>query len=166
LERAVIGLRLCPFASSVYAGGRVRFRVSAAGTPQDLLEDLRAELLALQAADPAVCETTLLIHPFVLGDFVDYNDFLGPVDATIAALDLEGEVQVASFHPQYQFAGTSASDSENNSNRSPYPMLHILREASVEAAIAGWGDTDRIYRRNIVVLRELGLEGWRRLWLD
>lgn len=162
----MIGLRLCPFASSVYAGGRVRFRVSAAGTPQDLLEDLRAELLALQAADPAVCETTLLIHPFVLGDFVDYNDFLGPVDATIAALDLEGEVQVASFHPQYQFAGTSASDSENNSNRSPYPMLHILREASVEAAIAGWGDTDRIYRRNIVVLRELGLEGWRRLWLD
>lgn len=162
----MIGLRLCPFASSVYAGGRVRFRVSTAGTPQDLLEDLRAELLALQAADPAVCETTLLIHPFVLGDFVDYNDFLGPVDATIAALDLEGEVQVASFHPQYQFAGTSASDSENNSNRSPYPMLHILREASVEAAIAGWGDTDRIYRRNIVVLRELGLEGWRRLWLD
>jgi len=159
-------LRLCPFATGVYAGGRVRFRVSEARVPAALLEDLGGELRGLHAADPAVCETTLLIHPFVFGDFADYNDFLAEVDATVAALGLEGELQVASFHPQYQFAGTVPSDAENNTNRSPHPTLHILREASVETAIAGWGDTDLIYRRNILVLRELGAEGWRRLWLD
>ncbi len=162
----MIGLGLCPFARQVYAGGRVRFAVSAATTPDGLLHDLRAELLALQSADPAVCETTLLLHPYVLGDFADYNDFLGQVAATVAVQGLEGEMQVASFHPQYQFAGTSPSDAENNTNRSPHPMLHILREASVSAAIADWGDTDRIYRRNIVLLRALGADGWRRLWLD
>lgn len=162
----MIGLGLCPFARPVYGGGLIRFQVSHRTTPEGLLEDLRAELLGLHAVEPSVCETTLLIHPFVLGDFAEYNDFLGEVDATISALCLQGELQVASFHPQYQFAGTQASDSENNTNRSPHPMLHILREASVEAAVRAWGDTDRIYRRNIRVLRELGGEGWRRLWLD
>lgn len=166
LERAVIGLGLCPFARRVYDDGRIRFRVSEATAPDGLLQDLRAELQGLQSADPAVCETTLLIHPYVFGDFADYNDFLAEVDALVATHGLEGELQVASFHPHYQFAGTGPSDAENNSNRSPYPMLHILREASVEAAIAQWGDTDLIYQRNIIVLRELGAQGWRRLWLD
>jgi hypothetical protein len=166
LERAVIGLGLCPFAARVYAGGRVRFRVSGATTPEALLDDLRDELLGLQATDPAVCETALLIHPLVLADFADYNEFLGAADATVAALGLEGELQLASFHPQYRFAGTDDSDSANNTNRSPHPMLHLLREASVEAAIADWGDTDRIYRRNVLALRALGHAGWRRLWLD
>lgn len=166
LERSVIGLNLCPFADSVYRGGRVRFRVSEQRTAAALLEDLREELHGLQAADPGQCETTLLIHPWVLADFIEYNDFLEVCEATIAELDLEGELQVASFHPQYQFAGTQSEDIENYTNRSPYPMLHLLREASVERAIAAVPDTDEIYRRNIRTLRELGHAGWQRLWLD
>jgi hypothetical protein len=166
LERSVIGLNLCPFAESVYHGNRVRFRVSGQTSASGLLEDLREELTALQAADSLRCETTLLIHPWVLADFVEYNDFLDACDAEVAALDLEGELQVASFHPQYQFAGTQPGDIENYTNRSPYPMLHLLREASIDRAIAAVPDTDEIYRRNIRTLRTLGHEGWQRLWRD
>lgn len=166
LERSVIGLNLCPFADSVYRGGRVRFRVSEQRTASALLEELREELNGLQAADPAQCETTLLIHPWVLADFIEYNDFLEVCEATIAELDLEGELQVASFHPQYQFAGTQSEDIENYTNRSPYPMLHLLREASIERAIAAVPDTDEIYLRNIRTLRDLGHAGWQRLWRD
>ena len=166
LERSVIGLNLCPFAESVYRGNRVRFRVSGQTSASGLLEDLREELTALQAADSLRCETTLLIHPWVLADFVEYNDFLDACDAEVAALDLEGELQVASFHPQYQFAGTQPGDIENYTNRSPYPMLHLLREASIDRAIAAVPDTDEIYRRNIRTLRTLGHEGWQRLWRD
>ena len=166
LERSVIGLNLCPFAESVYRGNRVRFRVSGQTSASGLLEDLREELTALQAADSSRCETTLLIHPWVLADFVEYNDFLDACDAEVAALDLEGELQVASFHPQYQFAGTQPGDIENYTNRSPYPMLHLLREASIDRAIAAVPDTDEIYRRNIRTLRTLGHEGWQRLWRD
>ena len=166
LERSVIGLNLCPFAESVYRGDRVRFRVSEQRSARALLEELRFELTGLQAADPILCETTLLIHPWVLADFIEYNDFLEVCEATIAELDLEGELQVASFHPQYQFAGTEPGDIENCTNRSPYPMLHILREASIERAVAALPDTDEIYRRNIRTLRELGHAGWARLWRD
>lgn len=150
----------------MYRGARVRFRVSEHRTAVALLADLRTELTDLQAADPAQCETTLLIHPWVLADFVEYNDFLEVCEATIVELDLEGELQVASFHPQYQFAGTQSEDIENYTNRSPYPMLHLLREASIERAIAAVPDTDEIYRRNIRTLRELGHAGWQRLWHD
>jgi hypothetical protein len=150
----------------VYRGGRVRLRVSEQRSAAALLEELRLELAALQAADPRDCETTLLIHPWVLNDFVEYNDFLDVCDATLAELGLEGELQVASFHPQYQFAGTESQDIENYTNRSPYPMLQMLREASIERAIAAVPDTDEIYRRNIRTLRDLGLDGWRRLWRD
>jgi hypothetical protein len=150
----------------VYRGGRVRFRVSERRTASALLEELRFELTALQAADPRDCETTLLIHPWVLGDFIEYNDFLDVCDTTLAELGLEGELQVASFHPQYQFAGTGSQDIENYTNRSPYPMLQVLREASIERAIAAVPDTEEIYRRNIRTLRDLGLDGWRRLWRD
>jgi hypothetical protein len=166
LERSVIGLNLCPFAESVYRGNRVRFRVSGQTSASGLLEDLREELTALQAAYPLRCETTLLIHPWVLADFVEYNDFLDACEAEVAALDLEGELQVASFHPQYQFAGTQPGDIENYTNRSPYPTLHLLREASIDRAIAAVPDTDEIYRRNIRTLRTLGHEGWQRLWRD
>jgi len=166
LERSVIGLNLCPFAEGVYRGGRVRFRVSEQRSASGLLDELRAELTALHAADPLVCETALLIHPWVLTDFVEYNDFLDVCDTALADLGLEGELQVASFHPQYQFAGTQSEDIENYTNRSPYPMLHVLREASIDRAIAAVPDTDEIYRRNIRTLRGLGLEGWRRLWRD
>jgi uncharacterized protein len=161
LEKAVIGLNLCPFAEQPYRTGRVRFCVSGEQTPPGLLEELCAELLALAAADPRVRETTLLIHPLVLTDFGEYNEFLEVCDAAVAQLGLEGELQVASFHPQYQFADTGPLDIENYTNRSPYPMLHLLREASVERAVASVG-----YRRNIRTLRNLGHAGWRALWLD
>lgn len=166
LERSVIGLNLCPFAEGVYRGGRVRTRVSDCRSASGLLAELRSELTGLHAADPGQCETTLLIHPWVLADFVEYNDFLEVCEAAIVDLRLEGELQVASFHPRYQFEGTESEDIENYTNRSPYPMLHLLREASIERAIAAVPDIDEVYRRNIRTLRGLGFEGWQRLWRD
>jgi uncharacterized protein len=166
LEKSVIGLDLCPFAAGPYRDNRVRFCVSEQRTASGLLGDLRVELRTLHAADPLHHETTLLIHPCALADFVEYNDFLEVCDATVDDLGLEGELQVASFHPQYQFADTQPDDIENFTNRSPYPMLHLLREASVERAVAAAGDTEEIYRRNIRTLRELGHLGWQRLWRD
>src|ERR1700686_870511 len=166
LERSVIGLNLCPFAEGVYRGGRVRIRVSETRSASGLLEELRSELTGLHAADPLQRETTLLIHPWVLADFIEYNEFLDVCEAAIVDLSLEGELQVASFHPQYQFEGTGPEDIENYTNRSPYPMLHLLREASIDPAIAAVPDTDEIYRRNIRTRRALGHEGWQRLWRD
>ena len=166
LERSVIGLNLCPFAEGAYRGGRVRMRVSDSRSASGLLAELRSELTELHAADPLQCETTLLIHPWVLADFIEYNDFLDVCEAAILELGLEGELQVASFHPRYRFEGTSPADIENYTNRSPYPMLHLLREASIERAIAAMPDIEEIYRRNIRTLRGLGHEGWRRLWCD
>lgn len=163
LERAVIGLNLCPFARSPHAAGRIRYRISVARSPEALAVDLQDELRQLAAADPAEIETTLLIHPHVLGDFLDYNDFLDKADRIVARLKLQGVLQVASFHPRYQFAGTAPDDIENNTNRSPYPMLHLLRECSIDRAVAAMPDTERIYLRNIDTLRRLGHEGWRRL---
>src|ERR1700689_4007200 len=113
LERSVIGLNLCPFAESVYRGGRGRFRVSEQRPAAAFLEELRFELTALQAADPRACETVLLIHPWVLNDFIEYNDFLDVCDTTLADLGLEGELQVASFPPQHQFAGSGSQAIEN-----------------------------------------------------
>ncbi len=163
IEKAVIGLNLCPFAQAVYATERVRYCVSDAQTEEALLADLTRELRALHATDPQVCETTLLVHPGVLTDFLEYNDFLDAADAAVAALDLAGEIQIASFHPRYQFAGSGPDDIENYTNRSPYPMLHLLRETSVEhAATAEQGIA--IGERNMETLRRLGFEGWRRLW--
>jgi uncharacterized protein len=165
LEKAVIGLNLCPFAKAVHLGDRIRYAVSEAESPEELLADLMEELRTIAAADPGEIETTLLIHPKVLTDFLDYNDFLDVADAALADLDLVGEIQIASFHPQYQFAGTEADDVENYTNRSPYPILHLLRESSVDAAVAAFPDTSQIYESNIETLRALGHEGWRRLWL-
>ncbi|HEY0490219.1 MAG TPA: DUF1415 domain-containing protein [Telluria sp.] len=163
LERAVIGLNLCPFAKAVTVKQQVRFVLSEATTPDALLEELGAELMRLQQADPEELDTTLIIHPQVLGDFLDYNDFLELADALVAELDLEGELQVASFHPEYQFAGTDPDDVGNCTNRSPYPTLHLLREASVERAVAAYPDPDVIVDRNIETLQKLGIEGWRKL---
>jgi len=163
LVKAVIGLNLCPFARAVYAGGRIRYAVSRATMPEALLETLAEELQRLATADEAETETTLLIHPEVLGDFFDYNDFLEIADELVAELGYEGVLQVASFHPQYQFAETEADDIGNFTNRSPYPTLHLLRESSVERAVAAHPDTDRIYRDNIETLRRLGHGGWDRL---
>jgi uncharacterized protein len=163
LEKAVIGLNLCPFARAVYAGDRIRYVVSDAVTPEALLESLVAELELLAETDESRTETTLLIHPQVLGDFLDYNDFLELADALVEELKLDGQLQVASFHPQYQFAETEIDDIENCSNRSPYPTLHLLRESSVERAVAAHPDTEQIYRDNIKTLRQLGREGWNKL---
>jgi hypothetical protein len=163
LERAVIGLNLCPFAKAVYVKQQVRFVLSAATTVDALLEELANELAWLDRADPQQTDTTLLILPHVLGDFLDYNDFLDQADAAVDALGLAGEIQVASFHPDYRFAGTRHDDPGNCSNRSPYPMLHLLREASVERAVAAYPDPDVIVERNLETLEALGLEGYRRL---
>lgn len=163
VEQAVIGLNLCPFARAVYAGDRIRYVVSAAATAEALLQALAEELQVLAATDERETETTLLIHPRVMADFLDFNDFLGVADVLIADLGLEGVLQVASFHPQYQFADTRPDDVTNCSNRSPYPTLHLLRESSIERAVAAHPDTERIYRDNIQTLRRLGREGWERL---
>jgi len=163
VERAVIGLNLCPFARAPFIRGRLHFRISHARDTDDLLADLREELEALQAADPNVRETTLLIHPHVLTDFYEYNDFLYAADAEVLALGLEGDLQIASFHPEYRFADTVADAVENFTNRSPYPMLHLLRESSIDIAVEALTDTDEIYRRNIETLRRLGADGWRAL---
>jgi hypothetical protein len=165
LERAVIGLDLCPFARAVHVRNQIRYAVSAARTPEALLADLLRELALLAAADPTAIETTLLIHPHALADFLDYNAFLGVAEAAVADLGLTGHLQVASFHPRYRFAGTAPDDIENHTNRSPYPMLHLLREASVERALASFPDPARIYEKNVETLRRLGHEGWRRLGL-
>lgn len=164
LERAVIGLNLCPFARAPLIHERVRFRVSHAQAVDTLLDDLCGELQGLHAADPDECETTLLIHPHVLGDFLDYNDFLDSADAAIDVLGLDGELQVASFHPHYCFADASADDVGNATNRSPYPILHLLREASVERAIDSIDDPESIARRNIETFQRLGSAGWQALW--
>ena len=163
LEKAVIGLNLCPFARAVHGGGRIRYVVTAATEPEQLAAALLGELELLAAADPLELETTLLIHPHVLNDFLDYNEFLDIADAAVELLGLTGVVQVASFHPQYQFAGTGSDDIDNYTNRSPYPTLHLLREDSVERAVAAHPDTDRIFQNNIETLRRLGRDGWDRL---
>jgi hypothetical protein len=163
LERVVIGLNLCPFAKAVHARQQVRFVLSNATTPEALLEALVAELEWLRDADPQATDTTLLIHPQVLTDFLDYNDFLDVADAAIAALALEGEIQVASFHPDYRFADSYEDAVENCTNRSPFPMLHLLREASVERAVDAFPDANAIVDRNMATLRRLGMEGWKQL---
>ena len=164
LERAVIGLNLCPFAKAVHAKGQVRWVLADAETPEALLETLAAELLALRDASPEDVDTTLIVHPRVLGDFLDYNDFLEAADGLVAELGLEGVLQVASFHPQYQFAGSHPDDVENFTNRSPYPTLHLLREDSVSRAVEAFPDPDAIVDRNIETLQRLGPDGWRTLF--
>ena len=163
LEKAVIGLNLCPFAKAVYVKQQVRFVLSDATTPEALLEQLAEELLLLRDTPVEQVDTTLIIHPEVLGDFLDYNDFLENADAAVEALDLQGILQVASFHPQYQFAGAAPDDVSNYTNRSPYPTLHLLREDSVERAVAAFPDPDVIVERNIATLDQLGVEGWHRV---
>ena len=166
LERAVIGLNLCPFARAPLVRGKLRMRVSHARDPDALLDDLCGELQTLNALSADECETGLLIHPFVLTDFLDYNDFLDVADAALQTLKLDGVWQVASFHPDYQFADSAADAIENFSNRSPYPTLHLLREASVERVMESMPDTDSIYRNNIKTLQELGHASWQKLWID
>jgi uncharacterized protein len=166
LERAVIGLNLCPFAAGAYSGNRVRYCVSTHESTTGLLEELSHELQALKAANPIERETTLLIHPRVLNDFYRYNEFLDDCDAALTALGLDGELQIASFHPNYRFANSDAQDMQNYSNRSPYPMLHLLREASITRAVDSYPDIDHVVTNNMHTLRTLGIAGWQRLWTN
>lgn len=163
IEQAVIGLDLCPFAKVAYDKNQIRYVVSTAETAEALLADLICELHALVAADADDVETTLLIHPGVLADFLDYNDFLDHADATIVASGLDGEIQIASFHPRYQFAGSAPDDIENYTNRSPYPMLHLLRESSIERGLAAFPEAAQISDKNLATLRRIGHDGWNRL---
>jgi len=161
LEEVVIGLNLCPFARRELANGRVRFLVAKAETEEQLLETLQAEL-ELLGHDSSI-ETTLLIHPSVLDDFYDFNEFLTYSDNLLEQMELDGVYQIASFHPDYQFAGTGPDDVENYTNRSPFPILHILREDSLERAIASFPGSGQIPDNNIVRMKNLGLEGARAL---
>ena len=166
LERAVIGLGLCPFAKAVHVKGQIRYVVSAARNPDALLDHLERELLSLAETPAEQVDTTLLIHPHVLGDFLDYNDFLELADRVVGETGLEGVLQVASFHPRYQFEGTEPDDITNYTNRSPYPILHILREASVDQAVAAFPEAEKIYEKNIETMERLGHEGWDALGLE
>ncbi len=163
VERVVIGLNLCPFAKAVQVRGQVRYAVCDTTDESELLTMLRDELELLARSSPAVTDTTLLIHPNALTDFDAYNQFLDDADAVLAEAGFEGVLQLASFHPDYRFAGTASDAIENATNRSPYPMLHLLREASVERAVAAFPDAAEVYEANIRTLRSLGQERWAEL---
>jgi len=160
LERAVIGLNLCPFAKAPHIKGQIHYAVCVGGGRRELLALLRAELLALAALDAAERETTLLIVPDQFADFLDFNDFLGDAEALLQALDLEGVLQVAPFHPRFQFDGTDEDDITNATNRSPYPTLHLIREDSIDRAVQAFPEAEAIYEANMQTLRRLGPEGW------
>ena len=163
LEKAVIGLNLCPFAKAVYTRDRVRLVVSQARHVDDLLEELDRELDLLVATPAEQVDTTLLIHPTLFPDFLDFNDFLEIAEGVLDEHGLEGVVQLASFHPQFQFDGTALEDMGNYTNRAPYAVLHLLREDSVEKAVDSLADPDAVYQENIRTLDKLGLEGWNKL---
>ncbi len=154
IETMVVGMNLCPFAKRELVKNRVRFVATASTTEEQLLIALQAELELLNT-DPSV-ETTLLIHANILQDFHDYNQFLGYADSLLVEMGLDGIYQIASFHPHYQFDGTNPDDAENYTNRSPYPMLHLIREASLERAIADYPEVDQIPMKNIALMNELG----------
>src|SRR5262249_17846141 len=155
----VVGLNLCPFAAAVAAAGRIRYAVTAAADGEELRSALGAELLALAAAPRAGVETALLIHPPAPPGFAGFHDFLPEADRLLCALRLRGVIQVVGFHPDYQFAGTTPDAAENYTNRSPHPMLHLLREESVTEVAGDAAALAAIPRRNCETLRRLGRPG-------
>ena len=165
LEKAVIGLNLCPFAKAVYVKNQVRLVVSRARHADDFLEELDRELDLLVATPADEIDTTLLIHPTLFEDFLDFNDFLEVADGVVEEHGLEGVVQLASFHPRFQFDGTEPDDISNYTNRAPFAMLHLLREASVEKAVEAFPDAEAIFEENIKTLEKLGHTGWKALGL-
>lgn len=166
LERAVIGLNLCPFAKSVVVKKQVRYALTAASDADQLLAELENEFARLAATPPAELDTTLLIHPRAMTDFLDYHFFVAEADALLRRLDYEGVFQIASLHPHYEFTGCDPDDIANYTNRSPYPTLHLLRESSIDRAVAAFPDAEAIYERNIDTMQRLGHAGWRKLWTD
>ncbi len=163
VDRAVIGLNLCPFAKAPQVKGLVRYALSEATDEETLLRDLLSELQQLADHDAGDVETTLLVHPGALTDFAEFNDFLDSADAAVAELGLEGVLQVAPFHPDFQFAGTLAEDLGNATNRSPYPTLHLIREASLDKAVAAFPEAETIFEANIATMEALGPQGWAEL---
>jgi hypothetical protein len=163
LEKAVIGLNLCPFAKAVYVKNQVRFVVSEARHVDAFLEELDRELEFLAEADPQEVDTTLLIHPTLFPDFLDFNEVVGIAEEAVAEHELEGILQVASFHPAFQFEDTAPEAVGNYTNRAPFPTLHLIREESLARAVAAYPDAEDIYLRNIETLEKLGLDGWRAL---
>jgi hypothetical protein len=162
----VIGLNLCPFAKAVHVKKQVRFVLSEARDTDALRDELERELRLLADTPAEAVDTTLIVHPHVLQDFLAYNDFLDVADITVRTLGLEGELQVASFHPDYVFAGEAADDASNCTNRAPYPTLHLLREASIDRAVAAYPEPGVIVERNVATLRRLGVNGYRQLLSD
>ena len=160
LERAVIGLNLCPFAKAVHVKGQIHYTVSEAVDAETLLDVLEYELKSLVALESLVRDTTLLIAPWCLHEFLDFNDFLARADRIATRLDLDGVIQIASFHPQFQFAGTAADDITNFTNRAPYPTLHLLREDSIDRAVQAFPQAADIFEKNMQTLTQLGAEGW------
>ena len=164
LERAVIGLNLCPFAKAVHVKGLIRYFVSEATTSAELLTDLKNELNSLANIDLAgvsiAYDTTLLIAPYCLQDFLDFNDFLAKAEKIIAKMDLEGVIQLANFHPHYQFSGTEPDDITHFTNRAPYPTLHLLRESSIDQAVEAFPEAEAIFEVNMATMERLGLTGW------
>ena len=165
LEKAVIGLNLCPFAKAVVTKKQVRYVVCMDCEPEQVLNMLQEEMQLLINTDAAVLDTTLLIAPNLLPDFLDFNEFLFDCDSVLLSMELEGVLQIADFHPRYQFAGTQPDDISNFTNRAPYPTLHLLREESIDKAVEAFPDASLIYERNMQVLEDLGREGWEDLGL-
>jgi hypothetical protein len=163
LERAVIGLNLCPFAKAPHVKGQIHFVVSQAKGLEGLRDELIEQLQAMAAMPAEARETVLLIVPQMLHDFLEFNDFLDEADGVLQELDMEGEFQVASFHPQFQFADTEPDDITNYTNRSPYPTLHLLREESIDRAVEAFPEAETIYETNMATLEKLGLNGWKAL---
>ena len=163
VDRAVIGLNLCPFARAVRVKGQIRCVVSDTTDADTLLRTLCDEAQRLRDTDPSLCDTTLLVHPQVLGDFADHNDFLDVAETALAEMGCDGELQLASFHPDYQFEGTEPGDVTNATYRSPYPTLHLLREASIDRAVQAFPDAEAIYEVNLRTMETLGPAGWQAL---
>ena len=165
LERAVIGLNLCPFAKAVHVRGQIHYAVSRAQTTAVLADELMRELQTLVTLDPNVRDTTLLMATGCLSEFMEFNDFLGTAEQILVDLQLDGVIQIASFHPDFQFAHTVAEDISNYTNRAPYPTLHLLRETSVDRAVAAFPHAKFIFERNIETMEALGHAGWAGLGL-
>lgn len=163
LEHAVIGLNLCPFAKSVHVKKQIRYVISRATDEGQLLDEMIQEFRLLADTPAAQLDTTLLVHPLVLTDFAAYNNFLAIIDMTLTQMRWQGTFQVASLHPDYVFADVEADDVSNYTNRSPFPTLHLLREASIDRAVAAFPNPESIYERNIETLQRIGADGWRAL---
>lgn len=165
LKEIVIGLNLCPFAALPFAQDTVRYTVLETEEEEEILEQLKLEMRRLMDTPKILLETSLLILPTAFSNFLDYNDFLHMANDLLEEEDWSGHLQIASFHPEYQFAGTQADDPENYTNRAPFPILHLLREESIASALETVKHPEEIYKRNIKTMEDLGMEGIQRLWL-